>query len=171
MCVQFPALPYLITVCTLAVFPKDSLPLNTQLPFPVRFAGSICQPFKLLHALHLTTLRTLPCSKFIVPFNTSTALDLCTKDKKCKLQHQICKKVKGTYVCDCSEGYYHGFRKCEGNALQFLPTLKNNIRGRFGSQAGWYLQQQEDLYPFTYFRRQKFGVIEKMCSSIFIQIE
>ena len=116
------------SVYSLAVFPKDSLPLNTQLSFPVRFACSIYQPSKLLHALYLTTLRTLPCSKFIVPFNISIALDLCTKDKKCKLQHQICKKVKGTYVCDCSEGYYHGFRKCEGNALQFLPTLKSNIR-------------------------------------------
>lgn len=134
-----------------AIFPKDSLPLNTQLPFSVRFACSIYQPSKLLHALHLPTLPNLPCSKFIVTFNISTALDLCTKDKKCKLRHQICKKVKGTYMCDCSEGYYHGFRKCEGNALQFLPTLKNNIRGRFGSQAGWYLQQQEDLYPIPLF--------------------
>ena len=55
----------------------------------------------------------------IIKVTFSTDLDPCLKGRKCKLEHQICKKIKGLYLCDCSEGFYHGFRKCEGNPFNF----------------------------------------------------
>ena len=44
-------------------------------------------------------------------------LDSCSKDKKCKLEHQICKEIQGEQLCGCLDGYYPGFRQCKGNIL------------------------------------------------------
>ena len=31
--------------------------------------------------------------------------------------------MKGTHLCDCIDGYYHGFRRCEGTELLHTATI------------------------------------------------
>lgn len=61
-------------------------------------------------------------------FSITTALEKCSNDKTCEQNNQVCKDFKGSYMCDCREGYYFKAKQCVGKyAFLIGIILKKNV--------------------------------------------